>query len=135
MKQRLKLALCILTALPLLAAGNTPHLRGQVLDIGGTHQVAHAIVTMTNANGYIASLETNQKGEFNFAALPEGEYNFRVTAPGFAIYERDLTVSSAALPQQLSVRMLVRKDHQTVSVADLLAAAPANSLDSARRGF
>ena len=51
--------------------------------------------------------------------MPGGQYDFRVTAHGFAIYERQITVSSDAGVKELDIRMLVPANKQTVSVSEL----------------
>ena len=116
----MKTILIMLAALPLLAAdGGTLRFAGRVFDGQGTKQVENAIVTVTTPAGFVSSVTTNKAGEFAFTSLPGGEYDFRVTAHGFAIYERQVTVSGNAGVRELDIRMLVPADKQTVSVADL----------------
>ena len=110
--------LIMLAALPLLAA-DAANFSGRVFDVAGDKQIAGAIVTVTTPEGYISSVVTNKAGEFAFATLPAGEYDFRVTAHNFAIYERQITVSASAGVKQLDIRMLVPTNKQTVSVAEL----------------
>jgi hypothetical protein len=110
----------MLAALPLLAAdASNGHFSGRVYEGEGPKSIAGAIVTVTTPAGYIASVETNKAGEFSFDTLLPGRYDFRVTAHGFAIYERQVTVSPEAGVSQLDVRMLVPVNKQTVSVAQL----------------
>ena len=116
----MRTALIMLAALPLLAAGQSnANFSGRVFDAQGTKQIANAIVTLTTPAGYISSVTTDKTGEFSFNTLPAGEYDFRVTAHGFAIFERQITVSIDGGVRQLDIRMLVPADKQTVSVADL----------------
>jgi hypothetical protein len=112
----MKRLLILLAALPLLAAGD---FHGRVFDTGGTHQLANAIVTMTSDHGPMASVETNRNGEFTFDALPAGVYNFRITAHGYAIYEREVTLSPNGGMRELTVRLMVPADKQTISVGEL----------------
>jgi hypothetical protein len=116
----MKLALIMLAAMPLLAA-DAVHARfaGRVFDGDGAKQIASAIITVSTPAGYVSSVTTNKAGEFSFASLPGGEYDFRVTAHGYAIYERQITVSGDAGVKELDIRMLVPANRQTVSVADL----------------
>jgi hypothetical protein len=117
----MKTAFIMLAALPLLAAG-AGHLglRGRILDGQGTQELPKAIVTVSTPSGYVSSVVTNQAGEFSFASLPGGEYDFRVTAHGYAIYEREVTVSATGGVRELDIRMLVPADKQTISVGELM---------------
>jgi hypothetical protein len=110
----------MLVALPLLAVGPVnDRFSGRVFNIEGTKQLADAIVTVTTPAGYVSSVTTNKAGEFSFPSLPSGEYNFRVTAHGYAIYERPITVADDFGVRELTIRMLVPANKQTVSVAEL----------------
>ena len=136
----MRLAFFMLAALPLLAAdAANDRFSGRVFDVQGTKKVADAIVTVTTPAGYVASVTTNKDGEFSFATLPGGEYDFRVTAHGYAIYERQLTIAVDGGVRQLDIRMLVPADRQTVSVADLrkpdVTRATVISGGSAQRGY
>ena len=116
----MRAALIMLAALPLLAAdAGTLRFAGRVFDGQGAKQVENAIVTVSTPAGFVSSVTTNKAGEFAFTSLPGGEYDFRVTAHGYAIYERQVTVSGNAGVRELDIRMLVPADKQTVSVADL----------------
>jgi hypothetical protein len=116
----MKTALLMLMALPLLAVGPVnDRFSGRIFDIDGTRQLADAIITVTTPAGYVASVNTNKAGEFSFPSLPSGEYNFRVTAHGYAIYERPITLADDFGVRELTVRMLVPANKQTVSVAEL----------------
>ena len=115
----MRAALIMLAALPLLAAGaGRASFSGSVLD-DSAKQLTGAIVTVTTPAGYVASVTTNKSGNFSFASLPAGEYDFRVTARGFAIYERQVTVSNDAGVRELVIRLLVPANKQTVSVTEL----------------
>jgi protocatechuate 3,4-dioxygenase beta subunit len=130
----------MLLALPLLAA-SAGHLglRGRILDGQGARQIPEAIVTVSTPAGYVSSVVTNQAGEFSFASLPAGAYDFRVTAHGYAIYEREMTVSATGGVRELDIRMLVPVDKQTVSVSQLMQPAVTQSVSSesssVRRGY
>jgi len=118
----MKAILIMLAALPLLAADG--RFAGRVFDGPGTNQIAGAIITVSTPTGYVSSVTTSKSGDFSFNSLPDGQYNFRVTARGYAIYERQITVSSAVGVRELDIRMLVRADKQTVSVAELRNSEP-----------
>ena len=96
MKLSMKKVLIMLAALPLLAAAaETGHFSGRVFDNQGAKQLSNAIVTVSTPAGFVASVNTDKKGDFNFNGLPEGEYDFRVTAHGFAVYERHISVANS----------------------------------------
>ena len=108
----------------------TPKASGKIQD---------AIVTVSMPNGFVSSIVTNHAGEFSFSSLPEGLYDFRVTAHGYAIYEREVTVSAAAGVRELDIRMVVPANKQTVSVSELMNPVVTESLSndgvSSRRGY
>jgi hypothetical protein len=134
----MKTILIMLAALPLLAADGA-RFAGRVFDNHGASQVADAIVTVSTPAGFVSSVTTNKNGEFSFSNLPEGEYNFRVTARDFAIYERAVTVANDFGVKHLDIRLVVPKDKQTVSVAELRESAVpvsfAGETSSSRRGY
>ena len=116
----MKKLLLMLAVLPLLASDAAPaRFSGRIFDRDGTTRVAEAIVTVSTPSGYVSSVTTNKEGEFTFATLPSGEYDFRVTAHGYGIYERPLTVSGESGVRQLNVRLVVPANKQTVSVGEL----------------
>lgn len=108
----------MLAALPLLAAGHLG-LRGRILDGHGVNKLPDAIVTVSNSAGFVSSVVTNREGQYSFGSLPSGEYDFRVTVHGYAIYEREVTVSPTGGLRELDVRMVVPVNGQTVSVSEL----------------
>lgn len=136
----MKAMIIMFAALPLLAAG-AGHLglRGRILDAQGAKQIPDAIVTVSTPSGYVSSVVTNQAGEYTFASLPAGEYDFRVTAHGYAIYEREMTVSATGGVRELDIRMLVPANKQTVSVSELMnpavTEAASSESASAHRGY
>ena len=88
----------------------------------GSKQIPDAIVTLSTSSGYVKSVVTNRDGQFSFPSVPAGEYDFRVTVHGYAIYEREVTVSPNGGVRELDVRLVVPSDRQTVSVSELVAA-------------
>jgi hypothetical protein len=134
MKSVLKQLLILSAALPLLASADVvpTNFHGRVFDGGGTHKLADAIITMSDAHGPVASVQTNQNGEFTFGAIPAGVYNFRVTAHGYAIYEREVTIVRDGGMRQLTIRLMVPADKQTVSVGELRRPA---TTPASRGGF
>ena len=130
----------MLAALPLLAAdASNGRFSGRVFEGEGTKLIANAIVTVSTPAGYVSSNVTNNAGAFSFQSLPAGEYDFRVTAHGFAIYERKVTVARDAGVRELDIRMLVPANKQTVSVAELqnrdITRTVNGATDTMRRGY
>ena len=73
-----------------------------------------AIVTISNRS-FVESVTAGKDGRFAFVHVRPGEYELRVTAPGYAVYETGVT-----LPRnRLDVKNMVPADRQTVSVAEL----------------
>jgi hypothetical protein len=136
----MKAAFVMLAVLPLLATG-VGHLglRGRILDAQGVKQLPDVIVTLSTPSGYISSVVTNKAGEYSFASLPAGQYDFRVTAHGYAIYEREMTVSANGGVRELDIRMMVPANKQTVSVSELMNPAITQSVStesaSTRHGY
>jgi hypothetical protein len=124
----------MLAALPLLAAGQFG-LRGRILDGQGVKQIPDAIVTVSNPSGFVSSVVTHRDGAFSFGSLPAGEYDFRVTVHGYAVYEREVTVAENGGLRELDVRMIVPADKQTVSVTELANGRLKPALQAAKEGF
>jgi hypothetical protein len=108
-RQRATFSMIILTIVALLATITisaqtfTGSVSGTVADQSGA-AVNNATVTITaTATGLVRTATTGSDGEFNFAALPPGEYKIRITASGFA--PREITA-------QLSVSQQLRLDAQ-----------------------
>jgi Carboxypeptidase regulatory-like domain len=135
----MRTAIIMLAALPLLAADAVNgRFAGRVFDGEGAKQISRAIITVSTPSGYVSSVTTNKSGEFTFTGLPGGEYDFRVTAHNYAIYERQITVSADAGVKELDIRMLVPANKQTISVADLRkpqVAGPVSESTSTRSGY
>ena len=117
----MKTILLMFAALPLLAAGASDpgRLSGRVYDVDGAKHVANAIVTVTTPKGFISSVTTDMDGQFSFNQLPEGSYDFRVTAKGFAIYERQVSVAPEIGLRTIDIRLRVPASRQTISVLEL----------------
>jgi uncharacterized membrane protein len=104
-------------ALGLYAGQDNSALSGQVSEHGAP--VGGAIVTISN-RGFIKSATTDAEGKFALEPVPAGRYDFRVSAHGYAVFERPVTVH-AENPQRnwMDVKDLIPADHQSVSVAEL----------------
>jgi len=93
-------------------------LSGRVSD--GSVPVAGAIVTISS-RGFVKSVTTDANGKFVFEAILPGRYDFRTSAPGYAVFESSVNVHSDDSSQRnwIDVKNLIPADRQTVSVGDL----------------
>jgi hypothetical protein len=60
----------------------TSTLCGNVLDPSGA-LIPHAQVTVSNADGYSRTLQSDDSGSFDLESLPAGTYSLGISAPGF----------------------------------------------------
>jgi hypothetical protein len=106
--------------LAMSASGVRAHgtaLVGQISD--GSTPVSGAIVTISN-QGFVKSTTTDGSGRFILEPVPSGRYDFRTSAPGFAVFERPVVVHGGDSPRnRIDVTALVPVDQQTVSVIEL----------------
>src|ERR1051325_6520965 len=70
-----------------LSAQSTASLRGQVLDPSGA-AVPNATVIVSGPAGTVKVATTDSAGAYTVVGLPGGAYTVRVTATGFALFER-----------------------------------------------
>jgi hypothetical protein len=83
--------------------------------------VAGAIVTVCNL-GFLKSVTTDDQGRFAVEPLPPGRYDFRTSVPGYAVFERSVTIHAEDFHRNwIDVKDLMPADQQTVSVLDLVA--------------
>jgi len=101
---------------------------GQVSN--GATPVAGAVVTISNRDvvksaTFVKSTTTDENGRFILESVPSGRYDCRISAHGYAIIERVVTVRGPDSHRNwIGVTDLVPADQQTVSVADLLGRQP-----------
>lgn len=112
--------LCLLLALicPITSAQLSKtyaSLEGQVTDATGA-VVATAHVSLQNiATTAVRADTTSAAGTFVLLNLPVGEYRLRITAPGFAIYERPLTLAVGQFAR-LRIQLSPASTQQTITV-------------------
>ncbi len=142
------LLLCFASFVPLHAQLSNATIKGTVTDPSGAVMV-HADVDLTNSGtGEHRRDTTDQQGNYNFAALPPGEYQIKVTAPGFAEWLGQLTlrVAQDALVnpslQAATVRTLIKVEDVTpvintdnASLSDVKESTRIASLPIANRNF
>jgi hypothetical protein len=116
----LLLAAAVLSAAAGLAQ-STGTLRGQVTDPSG------AIITGASVEIAIAdhptgaaslSAQTSENGSYIFSNIPEGSYNLRVTASGFALFRRASLTLTGGRVTTLDVRLSLATARQEITVAD-----------------
>ncbi|WP_419805369.1 TonB-dependent receptor [Terriglobus sp.] len=117
-------SLCVIATLvpAVLSAQTGTTLAGSVTDVKGS-TIAHARVAVhTTSNHKPQSTTTDDAGRFVFA-LPPGEYELDVDAPGFATTQRLITVA-ADQPSEIAIPLNV----STVSEQVVVEADASNSL-------
>lgn len=109
----------VLVAALTLSAGEAERaLSGRVSD--GASPVAAAIVTITSADT-VMSATTDNQGRFMLPAVPTGRYDLRVSAGGYAVLERHVTIHAHEQERNwVDISGLVPAGQQTVSVRELL---------------
>jgi len=84
-----------------------------------THRpVASVEVTLRAVNSnYAQTTQTGDQGEFEFRAVPVGEYTVRLSHAGFADAEQSLVVASGTAPV-LHVQLKLAQQRETVEVSE-----------------
>src|SRR3974390_1882 len=88
---------CVFLALPLLAQTPGSSIRGVVTDNSGA-VVPAATVSLTGI-GLQRSAQTQADGSYTFQNVPPGQLTVRMTYPGFAPFEKSVTVSAPGVVQ------------------------------------
>lgn len=107
--------LLFVAALP-AAAQNTGTLKGTVTDQLDS-LVIDATVTVRNARGVVTSAKSNSAGVYEFKRLAPGEYDLKVIAPGFNMFEEKVEVQ-ARETTILNTQLTVAFEDQQVTVDD-----------------
>ena len=93
------LAVCFFVGFSAYAQVGTTSLRGTVIDKSGA-SVSDAKVSLDNVGqAFHREMQTNDRGEYEFIALPPGTYSLTVDKAGFRKYEQksvQLLVNSPA---------------------------------------
>jgi len=109
----------------------TGALRGQVTDPSGA-AIANADVVLTPATASSTPIKAhaNGQGQYEFNALPAGQYTLNVVAPGFAVYEND-NVVIANQAMRLNVPMTIEVEEQKIQVSDTAPTVDVNPANNA----
>ncbi len=130
----MKAALGIL-CLALAAAQENRVVRGWVEDPSGA-PVPQARVELTNQAGEVqAKTQSGEKGEFELAGLPSGEYDLEVEAKGFDKYTRRISVGQKPdVPERIRLRVAAVAEEVDVVAAAPDASSPSENLNAVRLG-
>jgi outer membrane cobalamin receptor len=101
---------------PQFALGQT--LRGRVVDPQGA-AVTGALIIAANPLQPPSSTRTNEDGQFEFARLAEGRYDFIASAPGLQGEALGIQVTSTASPVEIRMRVSAVAETLVVSAAQI----------------
>ncbi|MBZ5623690.1 MAG: carboxypeptidase regulatory-like domain-containing protein [Acidobacteriia bacterium] len=87
-------------------------LKGVLTDDSGA--VIPAASVLLKGNSVQRTAQTQADGSYTFMGLPPGQYEVMVAYPGFAPFDRTVTVGANTI--QLSIRMAVQAEKQEVTV-------------------
>jgi hypothetical protein len=124
LKNRLRLIFCVLLAGVLLIPGAlipeawgqaaTGTIRGVVTDNSGA-VVPAATVTLAG-NGLQRSAQTQTDGSYAFQGLAPGQFSVKMAYPGFAAFEKTVTISGGSTVQ-VPIQLVLNTEKQEVTVA------------------
>jgi len=112
--------MCVFFALfgAILLSQNTASIIGSVTDASGA-VVANAKVELKDiSTGVIYAAISNQTGQYAFPSLPSGNYELKVTVPGFKVYSAKVTLA-AAQKLRLDVPLQIGASFESVTVEAL----------------
>ena len=113
LKPRTLRLLCLAAVLIASAAAQTSGtLKGVLTDHSGA-VIPHAAVSLAGAGDPKSTL-TQSDGSYQFSALAPGEYTVRVSYPGFARFEKAVTIAEGTT--ELPIQMTVTLEKQEVTV-------------------
>ena len=126
--------LMLAASVPLKAQslGNAGTIEGAVLDPSGA-AIAGAEVTVVNpVSGYKQSVLAGADGSFRLMNIPPNQYHLEVTAPGFGVFQQDMTIRNS-IPVQVKATLEVAGSKTEVTVeasgADMLETDPSAHVD------
>jgi Carboxypeptidase regulatory-like domain/TonB-dependent Receptor Plug Domain len=98
------------------AAQDTATLTGTIRDKSEAVLPNADVVIKNTATGIVRQVKSNSAGEYVAAALPPGQYNITITAPGFRRYQATGVILRVAQNARIDVSMQVGDIHQEVNV-------------------
>lgn len=96
-------------------AQSLPGLRGTVVDPSGA-VVPGAVIHAKGSRGD-HRVKTNSSGQYVFPVLTAGRYQVRITAKGFAMASKEITIDA---PVVFDAQLVIQTDRQVVNVDDSL---------------
>lgn len=99
------------------AQTGTTSLHGAVQDPSHAIVEQAKIVLENSAQGLQRETVTNQSGEFEFVALPPGEYTLSVEKPGFSKYEKNGLQLLVNLPATLNITLQIGTANTRIEVS------------------
>ncbi|MEO7145843.1 MAG: carboxypeptidase-like regulatory domain-containing protein, partial [Bryobacteraceae bacterium] len=104
---------CIALLTPIEAQLSNSTIKGTVTDATGG-VLTNATVTLLNSGtGEHRQQATNQQGNYDFTALSPGQYEIKVTAPGFGEWSGELTLRVA---QEAEIKPVLQTASLSTSV-------------------
>ncbi len=127
MSQLVSLVFAVLLATSAAAQNISGSLSGTVQDTLGA-VLAGAEVTLTNSQGFVRTVRSNDTGFFSFPDLTPSTFTLLVTAPGFKRYEQKEIVVTSSEQRSLGViTMQVGELTESVTVSAEVAAVQLGS--------
>jgi hypothetical protein len=96
------------------AQQTTGNIKGLLTDESGA--IIPAAVVTLSGNGVQKSVQSQADGTYSFAGLKPGQYNVKVTFPGFSVFNQAVTVDAGATVQ-LPIHMSLTVEKQEVTVS------------------
>src|SRR6476661_4178869 len=122
-------------ALQAQSLGNAGTIEGTVTDPSGAAIPKAAVELVNPVSGYTQSVTSNASGEFRLVNIPSNPYHLKVTAPGLAAFNQDISIRSA-IPVHVNAKLPLSKEATTVTVEaagqDLIELDPSAHVDADR---
>ena len=135
LRRLVRIALCAVLALPVVATVAPAHLyaqsnatlTGTVLDPRGVALPGAAVVVRNEDTDVVQKLTSDGQGKYSFANLPAGKYTIQVDAPGFNTSKRTGVELAAGQPTDVPITLELGNASEEITVE----ASEANSVAAA----
>ena len=98
-------ALLLFAVLPSLAQGLTGGIKASIVSRAGRAPISGADIELYRGGEKLAGIRSDAEGRFLFDRLDDGNYNIRVTSPGFTETEINVTVEKGLMRDLVFVTM------------------------------
>ena len=88
--------LCLLLFVPLVRATIFGNIRGIVHDAQHRPIAGVEVTLKSSTSAWSQTVQTDQTGQFQFNAVPVGEYTINITQPGFRDVSERLVITSGS---------------------------------------